>query len=261
MKRRQPAPSARAARRPQTDSTSGAAKQAAPRRICCTEMALSPPRIGSTASDPTCTRNTSSTSRSQMCARECTHPLRAIVRAGVQGWVLEQGEGSHNRGQQLVVHMGMPGAPSTQRTQPVLLLDAPQQRPARNPQAGHISAASAQDGKVDIIGAHSTRRSTSSSIILAAGSGARARLEAGGGGLSVGFRTGRICNTSSTPALHRRRITGHCGCDRQIATSRGVQRPPPSAQGGEKVGGYTCAVVVMRVGPYARRRALGPDGA
>ena len=104
VKRRQPAPSARAARRPQTDSTSGAAKQAAPRRICCTEMALSPPKIGSTASDPTCTRNTSSTSRSQMCARECTHPLRAIVRAGVQGWVLEQGEGSHNRGQQLVVH-------------------------------------------------------------------------------------------------------------------------------------------------------------
>ena len=67
-------------------------------------MALSPPRIGPVTSDLTCTRNTSSTSRSQMCARECTHPLRAIVRAGVQGWVLEQGEGSLNRGQQLVVH-------------------------------------------------------------------------------------------------------------------------------------------------------------
>ena len=91
-------------RRGATGSTSSAAKQSAPGRMFRTEMALSPPRIGSTASDPTCTRNTSSTSRSQMCARECTHPLRAIVRAGVQGWVLEQGEGSHNRGQQLVVH-------------------------------------------------------------------------------------------------------------------------------------------------------------
>ena len=91
-------------RRGATGSTSSAAKQSAPGRIFRSEMALSPPRTGSTASDPTCTRNTSSTSRSQMCARECTHPLRAIVRAGVQGWVLEQGEGSRNRGQQLVVH-------------------------------------------------------------------------------------------------------------------------------------------------------------
>ena len=149
VKRRQPAPSAHAARRPQTDRTTGAAKQAAPRRICCTEMALSPPKIGSTASDPTCTRNTSSTSRSQMCARECTHPLRAIVRAGVQGWVLEQGKGS----QQGATARGAWG------------------RPARNPQAAHVSAAAAQDREADVLRAQSTRRSTIRTMVLAAPSG------------------------------------------------------------------------------------------
>ena len=171
MKRRQPAPSARAARRPQTDSTSGAAKQAAPRRICCTEMALSPPKIGSTASDPTCTRNTSSTSRSQMCARECTHPLRAIVRAGVQGWVLEQGEGSRNRGQQLVVHgaarrtVDLKCSRSCSST---LLRSAP---PKTHMPGTLVAQHAAQDREADVLGAPSARRSTPCMIVLAAGRG------------------------------------------------------------------------------------------
>ena len=104
-KRRQRPPIAHALVREATGSTSSTAKQ----RSSVTHLehgdrVVSPPRMGTVASHPICMRNTSSTSRSQMCARECTHPLRAIVRAGVQGWVLEQGEGSHNRGQQLVVH-------------------------------------------------------------------------------------------------------------------------------------------------------------
>ena len=43
----------------------------------------------------------------------CLPPLTQSVRAGVPGWVLEQGEGARNRGQQLMLH-GEPGAPSSQ---------------------------------------------------------------------------------------------------------------------------------------------------
>ena len=43
----------------------------------------------------------------------CLPPLTQSVRAGVPGWVLEQGEGARNRGQQLMLH-GEPGAPSNQ---------------------------------------------------------------------------------------------------------------------------------------------------
>ena len=34
----------------------------------------------------------------------CLPPLTQSVRAGVLGWVLEQGEGARNGGQQLMVH-------------------------------------------------------------------------------------------------------------------------------------------------------------
>ena len=63
------------------------------------------------------------------------------------------------------------------KVQPPLLLDAPQQRPARIPQAEHVSAASARGREVDVLGAHSARNFTISSILLGAGSGARSRLE------------------------------------------------------------------------------------
>ena len=92
------------AREAQSDSRRRTAKQAAARRIWSSEIALSPQRMRYVASDPTCTRITSSTSQSQMCARGCTHPLGAIVRAGVRGWVLEHGEGVREGGQQLLVH-------------------------------------------------------------------------------------------------------------------------------------------------------------
>ena len=52
------------------------------------------------------------------------------------------------------------------KVQPPLLLDAPQQRPARKSQAGHVSAATAQDSEVDVLRAQSTRSSTISKIIL-----------------------------------------------------------------------------------------------
>ena len=51
-----------------------------------------------------CTQTTSGSLRSRMCAPECTHPLQQSVWAGVLGWVLQQGEGARNGGQQLVVH-------------------------------------------------------------------------------------------------------------------------------------------------------------
>ena len=71
------------------------------------------------------------------------------------------------------------GCPAHRRlkVQPPLLLDAPQQRPARSPQAEHVSAASARGREVDVLGAHSARNFTISSILLGAGSGARSRLE------------------------------------------------------------------------------------
>ena len=63
------------------------------------------------------------------------------------------------------------------KVQPPLLLNAPQRRPARIPQAEHVSAASARDHEVDMLGAHSARSVTISGIPLAAGSGAPSRLE------------------------------------------------------------------------------------
>ena len=68
------------------------------------ELALSPPRMGAIASDLNCIRNTSSNvSESAVCFLRV--PLqRESVRPGVMVWVLEQGEGVRNWGQQLEVH-------------------------------------------------------------------------------------------------------------------------------------------------------------
>ena len=54
----------------------------------------------------------------------------------------------------------------------LLLLDDPQQRPIRNLQAAHVGAAPAQVREADVLRAQSTRRSTTSTILLTAGSGA-----------------------------------------------------------------------------------------
>ena len=71
------------------------------------------------------------------------------------------------------------GRPAHRRLKvhPPLLLDAPQQRPARKSQSGHVSAATAQDREVDVLRAHSTRTSTASKIFLAVGSAAPSRLQ------------------------------------------------------------------------------------
>ena len=83
------------------------------------------------------------------------------------------------------------GRPAHRRlkVQRPLLLNAPQQRPARIPQAEHVSAASARDHEVDVLGAHCARSVTISGIPLAAGSGAPSRLEWRWAALSVGSRT------------------------------------------------------------------------
>ena len=69
--------------------------------------------------------------------------------------------------------IGAWGRPAHRRLkeQRLLLLNAPQQRPARNPQAAHVSAAAAQDREADVLRAQSTRRSTISTMVLAAPSG------------------------------------------------------------------------------------------
>ena len=68
------------------------------------ELALSPPRMGAIASDLTCTHNTSSNlSESAVCFLRVP-PQRESVRPGVMVWVLEQGEGVRNWGQQHEVH-------------------------------------------------------------------------------------------------------------------------------------------------------------
>ena len=101
-KLRQRPPTAHAPVAPLTGSTSSTAKQAAPGRILSTEVALSPTRKRSVASDPTCTRNTSGSLRSRRCAKRAP-PQSQSVRAGVQRCVLEQGECSRSCGQQLIV--------------------------------------------------------------------------------------------------------------------------------------------------------------
>ena len=72
------------------------------------------------------------------------------------------------------------GCPAHRRlkVQPLLLLDDPQQRPTRNQQAALVSAAAAQAREADVLRAQSTRRSTISTILLTAGSGAPSRLGA-----------------------------------------------------------------------------------
>ena len=68
------------------------------------EVALSPLRIGAVASNSTCERNTGGSLRESAVRFLRVPPLMQSVRAGVMEWVLEQGQGMRNRGQQHVVH-------------------------------------------------------------------------------------------------------------------------------------------------------------
>ena len=70
------------------------------------EVALSPLRIGAVASNSTCARNTGGSLRESAVRflRVFLPPLMQSVRAGVMEWVLEQGQGMRNWGQQHVVH-------------------------------------------------------------------------------------------------------------------------------------------------------------
>ena len=83
---------------------SSTAKQAAPSRIWSTEIALSPVRIGGVTSNSTCARDTGGRLRESAVRFLRVPPLMQSVRAGVMEWVLEQGQGMRNWGQQHVVH-------------------------------------------------------------------------------------------------------------------------------------------------------------
>ena len=82
----------------------GVAKQAAPSRIWSTEIALSPLRIGGVTSNSTYAQDTGGRLRESAVRFLRVPPLMQSVRAGVMEWVLEQGQGMRNWGQQHVVH-------------------------------------------------------------------------------------------------------------------------------------------------------------
>ena len=111
--------------------------------------------------------------------------VRTRVRTSAEGKssIRREGMGA-GAGQELAgfgpTAIGAWGRPAHRRlkVQPLLLLDDPQQRPIRNLQAAHVGAAPAQVREADVLRAQSTRRSTTSTILLTAGSGAASRLGA-----------------------------------------------------------------------------------
>ena len=100
--------------------------------------------------------------------------VRTRVRTSAEGKssIRREGMGA-GAGQELAgfgpTAIGAWGRPAHRRLkeQRLLLLNAPQQRPATIPQAEHDRAASARDLEVDVLGAHSTRSTFTSKIIWA----------------------------------------------------------------------------------------------